>query len=85
MDDVTQQNAALVEQAASAAEALETQAQTLAKTVSVFKTDNTKISPTMSDNSNRKILPSASVKKSVPQSLPKSESSPVMSDDWEEF
>ena len=85
MDDVTQQNAALVEQAASAAEALETQAQTLAKTVSVFKTDNAKILPIMSDNTDRKMFPMTSVKKSVRQSSPKYESSPVMSDDWEEF
>ena len=37
MDDVTQQNAALVEQAAAAAESLETQAQALVVTVSGFK------------------------------------------------
>jgi methyl-accepting chemotaxis protein len=37
MDDVTQQNAALVEQAAAAAESLETQAQALVITVSGFK------------------------------------------------
>ncbi|PLR33970.1 methyl-accepting chemotaxis protein II [Chimaeribacter californicus] len=38
MDEVTQQNAALVEQAAAAAVSLEEQADHLAKTVSVFKT-----------------------------------------------
>jgi methyl-accepting chemotaxis protein len=37
MDDVTQQNAALVEQAAAAAESLETQAQALVNTVGGFK------------------------------------------------
>jgi methyl-accepting chemotaxis protein len=37
MDDVTQQNAALVEEAAAAAESLEEQAQKLASVVSVFK------------------------------------------------
>jgi methyl-accepting chemotaxis protein len=37
MDEVTQQNAALVEEAAAAAEALEEQAQNLASSVSVFK------------------------------------------------
>lgn len=37
MDDVTQQNAALVEQAAAAAEAMRLQAKELAETVSVFK------------------------------------------------
>ncbi|TAN68113.1 MAG: chemotaxis protein [Methylobacter sp.] len=40
MDDVTQQNAALVEQAAAAAEAMEEQAQNLSISVAVFKTDN---------------------------------------------
>jgi len=40
MDDVTQQNAALVEQAAAAAESLEEQAQNLVITVSGFKVDD---------------------------------------------
>ncbi|MGZ8258778.1 MAG: methyl-accepting chemotaxis protein [Methylotenera sp.] len=39
MDDVTQQNAALVEQAAAAAESLEEQTQNLAVTVGYFKLD----------------------------------------------
>jgi hypothetical protein len=38
MDEVTQQNAALVEQAAAAAESLEEQAQNLAQAVAVFNT-----------------------------------------------
>lgn len=38
MDDVTQQNAALVEEAAAASEALQEQADSLARLVSVFKT-----------------------------------------------
>lgn len=41
MDDVTQQNAALVEKAAVAAESLREQAGNLAKVVSVFKLDET--------------------------------------------
>ncbi len=40
MDDVTQQNAALVEQAAAAAESLEEQAQNLVSTVGNFKVDD---------------------------------------------
>jgi uncharacterized phage infection (PIP) family protein YhgE len=39
MDDVTQQNAALVEEAAAAAESLQEQAGKLAEAVSVFKLD----------------------------------------------
>ncbi len=42
IDEVTQQNAALVEQAAAAAEALEEQAQNLAVSVGTFKMDNPK-------------------------------------------
>jgi hypothetical protein len=37
MDQVTQQNAALVEEAAAAAESMQEQAQALAQAVSVFK------------------------------------------------
>jgi len=37
MDDVTQQNAALVEQAAAAAASLEEQASTLTQTVGTFR------------------------------------------------
>ncbi|MFZ6845226.1 hypothetical protein ACO0K4_12475, partial [Undibacterium sp. RuTC16W] len=37
MDEMTQQNAALVEQAAAAAESMEEQAQALAQAVSIFK------------------------------------------------
>jgi methyl-accepting chemotaxis protein len=40
MDEVTQQNAALVEEAAAAAESLEEQAQSLAASVATFKVDN---------------------------------------------
>ncbi|MFA7243380.1 MAG: methyl-accepting chemotaxis protein [Sulfuricellaceae bacterium] len=40
MDEVTQQNAALVEEAAAAAESLEEQAQNLSQSVAVFKLDN---------------------------------------------
>jgi methyl-accepting chemotaxis protein len=40
MDDVTQQNAALVEQSAAAAAAMQSQSQTLAQVVSVFKLRN---------------------------------------------
>jgi hypothetical protein len=37
MDDVTQQNAALVEEAAAASDAMQDQAQQMARVVSVFK------------------------------------------------
>jgi methyl-accepting chemotaxis protein len=41
MDEVTQQNAALVEEAAAAAGSLQDQAENLVKTVSVFKVERT--------------------------------------------
>jgi len=41
MDETTQQNAALVEEAAAAAQSLQDQASTLTRVVSVFKLDNT--------------------------------------------
>lgn len=40
MDDVTQQNASLVEESAAAAESLEEQAQSLARSVAVFRLDD---------------------------------------------
>ena len=45
MDAVTQQNAALVEEAAAASEALQDQAGILAEAVSVFKLDGTQALP----------------------------------------
>jgi methyl-accepting chemotaxis protein len=41
MDQVTQQNAALVEQASAAAQSLAQQAQSLRNAVAIFKIDNT--------------------------------------------
>ncbi len=46
MDDATQQNAALVEEAAAAAKSLQDQAANLAKIVSVFKLDEALVAPT---------------------------------------
>jgi hypothetical protein len=40
MDQVTQQNAALVEEAAAATESMQEQARSLAEAVSVFKLDH---------------------------------------------
>ncbi|MFI3157652.1 MAG: methyl-accepting chemotaxis protein [Methylococcaceae bacterium] len=89
MDDVTQQNAALVEQAAAAAESLEEQTQNLALTVAHF---------TLSDDS-RSALGNASsrvqgketvagrtgVNKNPALAKPKPQSKPADSDQWEEF
>ena len=90
MDDVTQQNAALVEQAAAAAESLEEQAQNLVITVSSFKVD---------ENSNNAIfhpqeikgthkettLDRASTHKRSTAIQTKIRPQPINSDEWEEF
>ena len=47
MDDITQQNAALVEQAAAAAESMREQAMTLTQTVAVFKLNGTRMSASL--------------------------------------
>ena len=47
MDQVTRQNAALVEEAAAAAHSLQDMSATLAESVSVFKLDNTQDAPAL--------------------------------------
>ncbi|MDO8178313.1 MAG: methyl-accepting chemotaxis protein [Undibacterium sp.] len=95
MDEATQQNAALVEQAAAAATSMEEQANNLNQAVSIFKVD-------ASDSGSRSNAPGLSVKpapvkKSVPAkktvksisnstvSRPKKEPAKAKEDDWEEF
>jgi methyl-accepting chemotaxis protein len=82
MDDVTQQNAALVEQAAAAAESLEEQTQNLNGTVDQFKVDDqgTGRSNMITYPLNNKIdLPAINFK---PESKPKNVS---LDEVWEEF
>jgi hypothetical protein len=94
MDDVTQQNAALVEEAAAAAESLQNQASQLAEAVSVFKLDGTAYSaraelPVLSEVD-------TSMTKLSKTSKPKASPAPVArlkklavagggNDEWEEF
>ena len=89
MDEVTQQNAALVEQAAAAAESLEEQAQSLSDTVAQFK-----VSDYFNNARERmpqiKSLSSFHVKKDTTLSRKtvtvKHQPTPMVSgDDWEEF
>ena len=56
MDEVTQQNAALVEQAAAAAASLQEQAVSLTQMVSVFKTDSGPASPALHAGAARRPL-----------------------------
>jgi methyl-accepting chemotaxis protein len=57
MDQVTQQNAALVEEAAAAAQSLQDQSVQLAKTVSTFKLDATVASMSSSAHELSKVIP----------------------------
>ncbi len=77
MDDVTQQNAALVEEAAAAAESLEEQANSLIRSVSVFKMD----AHTRGATSRvRMHAPANTAKKGLP-----AESAVKSGDEWQEF
>jgi uncharacterized phage infection (PIP) family protein YhgE len=90
MDDVTQQNAALVEQAAAAAESLQDQAGKLAEAVSVFKLEGGSYRP----QAERPALGNPAAKpKPVPREAPsRAMASPKKlavagggSEEWEEF
>ncbi len=84
MDDVTQQNAALVEQAAAAAESLEEQTQNLAVTVTHFKLDGNLSSA--SSVAQVKVAPAKTVADKSPETTkPKPQMSAAVSGDWEEF
>jgi methyl-accepting chemotaxis protein len=85
MDDVTQQNAALVEQAAAAAESLEEQAQNLVNTVGSFKVDdhsvNSFFSPQDMLNTNKESIPPH--RKLLSELMAKSQL--MDNNHWEEF
>ncbi len=93
MDEMTQQNAALVEQAAAAAESLQDQASVMSQAVAVFKFDNAGSagshaprlsSPRSSTPSpSRAPAPSAARAKAPAKSLPRP--SKPKDDEWEEF
>ena len=88
MDDVTQQNAALVEQAAAAAESLEEQAQNLVITVSSFKIDEYSTHPifepqVIKDTRKQTTISKTSAPKSITANQPKPR--PGENGDWEEF
>ena len=92
MDDVTQQNTALVEEAAAAAESLMEQADELMNAVSVFQIDGM---PGKSGGSNKRALTSpmrSAVSKTAsrpsPKPAPKPAKAPAKTNDdgdWEEF
>lgn len=80
MDQMTQQNASLVEQAAAAAESLEEQAYQLSQTVSVFSLPEAKVK--------RLINPAVTTKKSSNASFVEKKQAALptsLDDNWEEF
>ncbi|WP_045223270.1 methyl-accepting chemotaxis protein [Methyloterricola oryzae] len=93
MDETTQQNAALVEEAAAAAESLQEQAETLARTVSQFRLEGaashqavSRPRPSYQQPVSRPLAAKPAparppVKKSAPKAVPQ----PAADDDWTEF
>jgi len=93
MDTVTQQNAALVEQAAAAADSLQEQAKVLAEIVSVFKLDAAHMAQTraQAQPAKRKIAVAASAGRPAVAAAPRAQPKRLTTtaaggnDDWEEF
>ena len=87
MDSVTQQNAALVEEAAAAASSLHEQAGQLVGVVSVFKIDGAAFKQQRAEVHALR-APKPATRKSAPQRLagaPKVANSRAGADDWEQF
>nr|WP_315258107.1 methyl-accepting chemotaxis protein [uncultured Duganella sp.] len=82
MDQVTQQNAALVEESAAASEAMQDQARKLAELVSVFRVAQG--APTLSTSrAVRKVVPKAALE--LPKPVLRKPSVKTSTTDWEEF
>ena len=82
MDEVTQQNAALVEEAAAAAESLEEQAETLAQTVAQFRLESGMAAAPKPVKTNLSLIRPKPVLKSMAAPLKAGKS---QDDEWEEF
>jgi methyl-accepting chemotaxis protein len=95
MDTVTQQNAALVEEAAAAAASLQEQAATLAEVVSVFRMEQAVSRPPAMAARQTRVAPAAPAPrvaaaprpalKAAPAKAPARKMATASSDDWEEF
>lgn len=95
MDTVTQQNAALVEEAAAAAKSMQEQAGKLTEVVSVFKINQNDFAPAAASHQPREVvaISAAKPKASIPAARPKTASLAIAKpaaagqggDDWEEF
>jgi methyl-accepting chemotaxis protein len=84
MDSVTQQNAALVEEAAAAASSLREQAGNLAQAVAVFKLD-VKQAPVRAVAKTVRPIASAPAKKPAPAPARIAKPKAAVNDSWEEF
>jgi len=85
MDDATQQNAALVEEAAAAAKSLQDQAAHLAHVVSVFKLDEREAPPAPMVRKSAPVVRAAAPKAvAAPAEKPAPKRQPA-TEDWEEF
>ncbi|MBA5690431.1 methyl-accepting chemotaxis protein [Rugamonas apoptosis] len=88
MDNVTQQNAALVEEAAAAAQAMQDQALNLEQTISVFKLDGASamaLPAARPAAAPRRTAPPARALRVTPQVTPKVPPQASGNDEWEEF
>jgi methyl-accepting chemotaxis protein len=95
MDNVTQQNASLVEEAAAASEALQSQAAKLAELVSLFQIDDrapapaprppVRAEPVMTALAAPAAKPAAPIVKPAPARAPVKVPARTAADEWEEF
>ncbi|WP_194722688.1 methyl-accepting chemotaxis protein [Noviherbaspirillum malthae] len=87
MDQVTQQNAALVEQAAAAAESMQDQAANLTQLVSVFKTDHAHSEAMPAFARNAGVVQNGHKRHATPQVPAKRHAAALTrsGNDWEEF
>jgi methyl-accepting chemotaxis protein len=88
MDEVTQQNAALVEEAAAASESLQSQAEQLAVRVSSFKLDDSAVAQPVK-RSSKKLphAPAAKARQAAPKAAlgKKIKAASADEDEWEDF
>lgn len=82
MDETTQQNAALVEEAAASAQSLEDQASNLTQAVGVFKISGRSDRSASTRPSNVERLP---VRQAMPRAATRSSAAAKLNDEWEEF
>jgi methyl-accepting chemotaxis protein len=87
MDSATQQNAALVEEAAAAAQSLQDQAASLAEAVAAFKLDMTQVEAPPATRAPRAVatLPRAATPAARAPAAPVRAIEPAQEDEWEAF